>query len=78
VKDQGTIVTLAAVAAVCILYGMVRENNPVFIMGLAFGIPAYLLFRKRYKERIREKHGEVKKPPAGENTPEGSARDIEG
>ncbi|MBN1105489.1 MAG: hypothetical protein JXL84_18920 [Deltaproteobacteria bacterium] len=77
-KDQGTIVAMAAVAAGCVLCGMLRGDNTVFIIGLAFGIPAYLLFRKRYKEGIREKYGEVKKPPSGKNTPKGGAGNLEG
>ena len=61
VKDKRTIVALAVPAVVCVVYGMVREDNPVFLIGLALGIAAYLLFRKRLKEEIREKYGERKK-----------------
>jgi hypothetical protein len=60
VKDKKWIATLAVPAVVCVVYGMVREDNPVFLIGLALGIAAYLLFRKRLKEEIREKYGERK------------------
>ena len=60
VKDKKWIATLAVPAVVCVVYGMVREDNPVFLIGLAPGIAAYLLFRKRLKEEIREKYGERK------------------
>jgi hypothetical protein len=72
------IAALAAVAAGCIIYGMLRENHPVFVIGLAFAVPAYLLFRKRYKEQIREKYGEVKASQTEQNKPGGSAGDVEG
>lgn len=67
-KDQRTIIALAVPAAVCVVYGMVRADNPVFLVGLALGVAAYLLFRRRLKEDIREKYGERKKPPKEKET----------
>jgi uncharacterized membrane protein YfcA len=58
VKDMKWVVALAVPAVVCIVYGMVGEDHPVFIFGLVLGIAAYLLFRKKFREEIREKHGE--------------------
>jgi hypothetical protein len=61
-KDGNRIVALAVPGVACVAYGMVREDHPVFVIGLALGIAAYLLFRKRLKEDIREKVGKPQKP----------------
>jgi uncharacterized membrane protein len=66
VKDTKWVVALAVPAVACVVYGMVRGDNPVFLVGLALGIAAYLLYRKRYREFIREKYGERKKLPQQE------------
>ncbi len=77
-KNQGTIVVMATVAAACILYGMLKANNLAFITGLAFGIPTYLLFRKRYKEQIRERYGAEHNPGPRNNTPKGGEGERKG
>ncbi|MEW6665945.1 MAG: hypothetical protein AB1512_12085 [Thermodesulfobacteriota bacterium] len=59
-KDKKWVLALAVPAVVCILYGMARQDNPVFLVGLVFGIAAFLLYRKRYREFVREKYGERK------------------
>jgi hypothetical protein len=58
VKDKKWVVALAVPAVVCVIYGMIREDNPVFLVGLALGIAAFLLYRRRYREFVREKYGE--------------------
>lgn len=65
-KDKKWVTALAVPAAVCVVYGMVTEEHPVFIAGLVLGIAAYLLFRKRYKEEIRQKYGDRNSSPKKE------------
>jgi hypothetical protein len=36
-------------------YGMLKKNNPIFLMGIAFVIAGYLLIRKKLKESINKK-----------------------
>jgi hypothetical protein len=77
VRDKKWVVALAVAAMLCVAYGMVREDNPVFLVGLALGIAAYLFYRKRYKEFIREEYGERKKPSSEEPGEDGSAGNHE-
>lgn len=37
-------------------YGMVKESNPVFLLGLACVIAGYLMIRRRLKQHIAAKH----------------------
>ena len=39
---------------VAISYGIIKENDLIFILGLPFLIGGYLLIRKRLKSSIRE------------------------
>jgi LPXTG-motif cell wall-anchored protein len=36
-------------------YGMIKENNAVFILGLLFVIGGYLLIRRKLKESLGKK-----------------------
>jgi hypothetical protein len=76
-KEKKWIIALAVPAVVCIVYGMRREDNPVFLVGLAFGIAAFLLYRKRYREFVREKYGEREKPSSERPKEDGSAGNPE-
>jgi hypothetical protein len=48
-------VVLTALAILCIVYGMVRQNHPVFIVGILVGVAGYLLIRQELKESLKEK-----------------------
>jgi NAD/NADP transhydrogenase beta subunit len=41
---------LCAIGIVAVSYGMLAENNMVFIAGLLCGISGYLLIRRRLKQ----------------------------
>jgi len=38
-----------------VAYGMIKKNDPVFIVGMIFVIAGYLLIRKKLKESIQKK-----------------------
>jgi len=38
-----------------IAYGMIKKNNPIFLIGIAFVIAGYLMIRKKLKESIQNK-----------------------
>jgi LPXTG-motif cell wall-anchored protein len=41
------------IGIVAVAYGMVKDNNLIFIIGLLFVIGGYLLIRRKTKESIR-------------------------
>jgi len=41
------------IGIVAVAYGMLKDNNPIFIIGLLFVIGGYLLIRRKIKESIR-------------------------
>ena len=54
-KQKVCIILLCVIGLIGVFYGMVRENNLIFIVGIIFVIVGYLMLRKRLKESIRQK-----------------------
>ena len=54
-KNKNLIILLCIGGLVGVSYGMLRDNNVIFIIGLVFVCGAYLLMRRRIKETIRSK-----------------------
>ena len=51
-----TLISLICVIGIlAISYGMLNDNNLIFIVGLVFVIGGYLLIRRRIKEHVRKK-----------------------
>lgn len=46
---------LSVLGALCIIYGMVRQNHPLFILGILIGVAGYLLIRQELKETTKDK-----------------------
>jgi hypothetical protein len=46
---------LCAIGISAVAYGMIKKNNPVFLIGIAFVIAGYLMIRKKLKESLRKK-----------------------
>ena len=51
--EKSIIVFLCAIGIFCVVYGMGKENNTVFIVGLLFIIAGYLLIRRKMKESLQ-------------------------
>ena len=47
------VVLICVIGVVGISYGMLKNNNLIFIMGLVFVSGGYLLIRKKIKDSIR-------------------------
>jgi len=47
---------ICVIGIVAISYGMLNDNNLIFIVGLVFVIGGYLLIRKRIKEYAKKNH----------------------
>jgi hypothetical protein len=46
---------LCTIGISAVAYGMIKKNNPVFLIGIAFVIAGYLMIRKKLKESLRKK-----------------------
>ena len=51
-KQIPTVLLIAGAAAIA--YGMIRQNNFVFIPGIVMAVSGYLIIRKKLKESIIE------------------------
>jgi len=52
--EKSIIVFLCAIGIFCVVYGMGKENNTVFIVGLLLVIAGYLLIRRKLKESVQK------------------------
>ena len=52
--EKSIIVLLCVIGVTCVVYGMGKENNTVFIVGLIFVIAAYLSIRRKLKGSMRK------------------------
>lgn len=52
-KNSTLIIITCIIGIVAVSYGMLKDNNLIFILGLLFVIAGYLLIRKKLKEYIR-------------------------
>jgi general stress protein CsbA len=57
-KEKAYIIILCVVGLVAVSYGMITDNDVIFIIGIIFVIAGYLIIRIRIKKLIREKKGE--------------------
>ncbi len=46
---------LSVIGLSCVSYGMVKDNDIVFIIGILFVIAGYIMIRKRLKASTRDK-----------------------
>ena len=54
-REKTLTVFLCVIGILAVSYGMIKDNNVIFIIGLLFVIGGYLLIRRRLKASIREK-----------------------
>ena len=54
-KDKALIVFLCMAGILMVLYGMIKDNNVAFILGLLCVIGGYLRIRKKLKASIQDK-----------------------
>jgi len=52
-KQKALILIICTIGIVAVSYGMAKDNNVIFVLGIGFIIGGYLLIRKRIKERIK-------------------------
>lgn len=55
VREKALIVCLCVVGILAISYGMMKENDVIFIIGLLFVVGGYLLIRRKLKDAIGKK-----------------------
>jgi LPXTG-motif cell wall-anchored protein len=52
-KNKALVIIICMVGIVAVSYGMVKDNDVVFIIGIMLIIGGYLLIRRRIKAHIR-------------------------
>ena len=57
-KEKIALIVLCSGGIAAIFFGMVKENNGVFVVGIILVIGGYLMIRKRLKESVPKKKGE--------------------
>ncbi len=57
-KEKILISILCVIGISGVAYGMLKKNNPIFIVGMVFVIAGYILIRRKLKESIQKKRGE--------------------
>jgi hypothetical protein len=55
VKEKVLLLLVCVAGLSAVFYGMARDNNLVFVIGLVLVIGAYLVIRKRLRASLREK-----------------------
>ncbi len=58
----------AGVGAAAVVYGMVRNDDVAFIIGVGLVVGAYLIFRKKFKRSIADRE-KPSPPPDSDNHP---------
>ena len=54
-KQKALIFVICAIGIVAVSYGVAKDNNVIFVIGIVFVIGGYLLIRRRIKEHIRDR-----------------------
>jgi LPXTG-motif cell wall-anchored protein len=52
--EKSIIVFLCAIGISCMIYGMGKENNTVFMVGLLLVIAGYILIRRKLRECVQK------------------------
>jgi hypothetical protein len=47
--------SLFVIGISAVTYGMIKKDNPIFLVGIVFVIAGYLLIRKKLKESIQKR-----------------------
>jgi len=53
IKNKILIILTCIIGVLAVSYGMLKDNNVIFTIGLLFVIGGYLLIRRKIKESIR-------------------------
>jgi hypothetical protein len=54
-KEKILVVTACLIGIAAVFYGIINENNLVFIVGIIFIVGGYLWIRKKMKESVSKK-----------------------
>ena len=57
-KDEFLSVFLCIIGISAVSYGMIKDNDVIFVIGLVFVIGAYLLIRRKLKESMKRQNKE--------------------
>lgn len=54
-REKALVVFLCVFGILAVSYGMIKDNDAVFIIGLLFVMGGYLLIRRKLKESIKRR-----------------------
>ena len=54
-KQKAIIFIICTIGIVAVSYGVAKDDNVVFVIGIVFVIGGYLLIRRRIKEHISDR-----------------------
>jgi hypothetical protein len=54
-KQKALILIICTIGIVAVLYGVAKDHDVIFVIGIFFIIGGHLLIRRRIKEHIRER-----------------------
>jgi uncharacterized membrane protein len=54
-KQKALILIICTIGIVAVSYGVAKDDNVIFVIGIVFVIAGYLLIRRRIKEHIRDR-----------------------
>ncbi|UCE34728.1 MAG: hypothetical protein JSV55_07385 [Deltaproteobacteria bacterium] len=54
-KQKVLILIICAIGIVAVSYGVAKDHDVIFVIGIVFVIGGYLLIRRRIKEHIRKR-----------------------
>jgi len=56
-KERHIILLLCISGVAAVIFGMARQNNPVFIAGIISVVAGYLLIRKKIRQSVKDRTG---------------------
>jgi uncharacterized Zn finger protein len=54
-KEKALVVSICIIGVVAVSYGVAKDADVIFVIGIVFVIGGYLLIRRRIKKHIRER-----------------------
>jgi hypothetical protein len=54
-REKAVITLLCVMGILAVSYGMIKDNDVVFVIGLVFIVGGYLLIRRKLKQSVRKR-----------------------
>jgi hypothetical protein len=54
-REKALITLLCVMGILAVSYGMIKDNDVIFVIGLVFIVGTYLLMRRKLKESVQKR-----------------------